>query len=132
MPVREVYEISVIYLRSSLNLSDHSSGRGLGTPLSLERSRRIKRPSVLRQLAACKRVQQHLSRTDGAMERFIGEEAAKKMRDRCMRMEGLGDEDGSMRRMLDETLQEPLPAKSRKEVKRAHIDGQRSDTMAKV
>ena len=106
LPPNQVYEVSVVYLRSSLDISELSPGPGLGTRLHLERARAIKCPSVLGQLAACKLVQQHLSQL-GVMERHIGGEKARTVRDRCMKMEGLDDETSRLRKLLDGCVAAP-------------------------
>ena len=95
------YEISLVYLRSSLDISELRPGRPLLTRLHLECSRAIKCPSVLGQLAASKRVQQYLSMTPGVMERYITSENAERVRGRSVPMESLGDEGGEIRKILD-------------------------------
>ena len=103
----EGYEISVIYLRASLDASELSLGSGLGTRLHLERSRAIKCPSVLGQLAACKRVQQYLSSAEG-MQEFVGRgrpyrgKMVRRLSKGVVGMSWLGDPGCELRRLLDQ------------------------------
>lgn len=83
-----VYEISVIYLRSSLSAAELLPGTPAQTRFHLERASAIKCPSVLGQLAASKKVQLALSRP-GVLEKFLSEEEAESLRRRNMRMWGL-------------------------------------------
>jgi glutathione synthase len=75
----EVFEISVIYYRSSLTAFELSPGFGFMIRLHLERSTAVKCPSVLGQLAASKKVQLALSKP-GVLERFLPTDQADKLR----------------------------------------------------
>lgn len=65
-------EISVVYMRAGYDAREYDA-RGTAARLHLERSRAIKCPDILGQLAGCKMVQQALSRS-GASERFLKDE----------------------------------------------------------
>jgi glutathione synthase len=86
----EVFEISVIYYRSSLTAFELSPSFGFMIRLHLERSSAIKCPSALGQLAASKKVQLALSRP-GALERFLTKDQASKLTNANVQMYDLGE-----------------------------------------
>jgi glutathione synthetase len=55
------YEVTTVYFRAGYSPDEYSGSRDWSTRLHIERSRAIKCPSVLTQLAGCKKIQQVLA-----------------------------------------------------------------------
>jgi glutathione synthase len=67
-----VFEVSVVYFRAGYSPQEYQSEKAWAARKELERSRAIKCPSVLTQLAGLKKVQQVLATPDSKyLERFI-------------------------------------------------------------
>jgi uncharacterized membrane protein YgcG len=98
----EVFEISVIYYRSSLTAFELAPGSGFMIRLHLERSTAVKCPSVLGQLAASKKVQLALSKP-GVLERFLPTDQADRLRQGNVKMYDL-TEGSAGRAALEETI----------------------------
>lgn len=77
-----VYEVAVIYFRSVYDPSDFPGPESWEARYQLELSNAIKCPSILTQLAGCKKVQQVLA-TPGSplMEKFVPNAETRKMLD---------------------------------------------------
>ena len=112
----DLFEISVVYHRGSMTAEEllqspfpkaDSLHSGFQIRKHLERSRAIKCPTVFGHLASSKKVQQHLTSVPGAMERFIGLEAAQRLRERSMAMISLADPSSYFRQILDECIPPP-------------------------
>lgn len=82
-------EVSVVYFRAGYTPEDYHSDATWEARLLLERSLAIKCPSVDYQLVGAKKVQQALAR-EGALERFVGELEATKLRRSFAGLWGLG------------------------------------------
>jgi glutathione synthase len=63
-------EISVVYLRAGYGPGDYPSDKEWQTRKLLELSRAIKCPTIITQLAGCKKIQQVLASPD-VLERYI-------------------------------------------------------------
>lgn len=88
----EAVEISVVYQRAAYDAEEYDEN-GMRARLLLERSRAIKCPSILGHLAGLKKVQQALAEP-GALERFVGPEAAGQIRPTFMRLHAMGNNTG--------------------------------------
>lgn len=62
-------EVSVVYLRAGYGPADYPSQREWGARRMMELSTAIKCPTVITQLAGCKKIQQVLA-TPGVLERY--------------------------------------------------------------
>lgn len=105
-----VFEVSVVYHRGSISmveLSDRpfpdagSKTTGFDIRTHLERSRAIKCPSVLGQLASGKKVQQQFYSTPVMVENCVGDAAAHELREHSMPIYSLADPHGHLRQALD-------------------------------
>ncbi|KAJ9382900.1 hypothetical protein DTO063F5_5419 [Paecilomyces variotii] len=67
------FEVTTVYLRSFYTPSDYKSERDWDARLQLERSAAIKCPTILNQLAGCKKIQQVLAEPSGPdnLSRFL-------------------------------------------------------------
>ena len=75
------YEVTTVYFRAGYSPDDYTGAEDWQARLHLERSRAIKCPSVLTQLAGCKKIQQVLATPNSPhLARFLpDEEEAKKV-----------------------------------------------------
>lgn len=121
----EIFEISVVYHRGSITTAElmdvpfpdkRSQHTGLAIRIHLERSKAIKCPSVLGQLAAGKKVQEHLYSTLSTTEMHIGAEAANRLHELSMSIYSLADGQSNLRQLLDKVF----PLKSAVADTRAH------------
>jgi glutathione synthetase len=70
-----LYEVTTVYLRAGYSPDDHPKEEDWDSRLQIERSRAIKCPSVLTQLAGCKKVQQVLATPHSPhLKRFLPNE----------------------------------------------------------
>src|SRR5271155_1482586 len=74
----ETSEISVVYFRAGYGPADYPSKNEWNARKQLELSRAIKCPTIITQLAGCKKIQQVLS-TPGVLERYISFEFITKV-----------------------------------------------------
>ncbi|KAI4111718.1 MAG: hypothetical protein LQ345_006698 [Seirophora villosa] len=78
------FEITVVYYRAGYDAEEYNPA-GIAARLQLEKSRAIKCPSIIMQIAGSKKVQQELA-TPGAVERFLPPQEATRIRETFMRM----------------------------------------------
>ena len=69
--VQDTQEISVVYLRAGYGPGDYTDETMWKARKMLELSKAIKCPSIITQLAGCKKVQQVLA-MPGVLERYLG------------------------------------------------------------
>ncbi|KAL8648357.1 MAG: hypothetical protein Q9210_005038 [Variospora velana] len=95
----QIFEISVVYYRAGYD-SDEYSPAGIAARLHLEKSKAIKCPSILTQIAGSKKVQQELAMPE-VLERFLPPEEVTRIRETFMPMYPLdGSESGARGREL--------------------------------
>ena len=83
--VQTELEVSVIYYRAGYTADEYLDDQGRQTRLRLEMARAIKCPDVLTHLTTFKAVQQALTE-EGAVERFMSIDAARRIRETYMPM----------------------------------------------
>ncbi|KAL9007644.1 MAG: hypothetical protein Q9173_007135 [Seirophora scorigena] len=83
------FEITVVYYRTGYDAEEYSPA-GIAARLQLEKSKAIKCPSILTQIAGSKKVHQELA-MPGAVERFLPPQEATRIRDTFMLMYPLDD-----------------------------------------
>lgn len=89
------FEMTVVYYRAGYDAEEYNPA-GIAARLQLEKSRAIKCPSILTQIAGSKKVQQELA-TPGAVERFLPPQEATRIRETFMPMYPLDDSETGAR-----------------------------------